>query len=88
MLVLVHWIDARLKEQQADFQFQSYTYYILWIFVFATVTLLILIGAMLHPRFPYVSVASMLGVYAFGNLLLLLALLLCGCLTVLFANIY
>ncbi|KAH8813705.1 hypothetical protein DL96DRAFT_1716012 [Flagelloscypha sp. PMI_526] len=69
------WADHRLEDRDVNYQFQDHSYSLVGAYVFANWAMMIVTGAMFRPRFHHISVASILGVYGFGNLLLLPA---CG----------
>ncbi|KAH8813698.1 hypothetical protein DL96DRAFT_1625165 [Flagelloscypha sp. PMI_526] len=72
------WIDGQLKKREVKYRFLHHNYTVVWAGIFASLGGLTVTGEIFHPRFQHISIVSMLGVYGFGNLLILptLALLL------------
>ncbi|KAH8813702.1 hypothetical protein DL96DRAFT_1820962 [Flagelloscypha sp. PMI_526] len=73
IMVILILVDDQLRKRDVKFQFGDDAGFraVVWISVFANWVGIIMTGAMFHPRFQHVKVASMLAIYGFGNLLLL-----------------
>ncbi|KAH8817752.1 hypothetical protein DL96DRAFT_1623242, partial [Flagelloscypha sp. PMI_526] len=72
VILILHEIEKR----GVIFQFSDRS--LLWIYIVVTWVLLALMGTAFHPRFQHITTVSMLAVYGFGNLLLLLSIVLIG----------
>ncbi|KAH8813707.1 hypothetical protein DL96DRAFT_1820965 [Flagelloscypha sp. PMI_526] len=75
-LVVYAKIDDVLVRRGSPSRVNDYALF--WLYVLVTWTMLVVLGAAFHPRFVHVTAGSMLGVYGFGNLILLPALALFG----------
>ncbi|KAH8796841.1 hypothetical protein DL96DRAFT_1689011 [Flagelloscypha sp. PMI_526] len=70
--IVVDAIDTEIRRRRPLMRLPE-TALVLWgIYFFALWTLLVITGAILHTRFRYLTVGSILGVYGFGSLILFL----------------
>ncbi|KAH8795129.1 hypothetical protein DL96DRAFT_1690426, partial [Flagelloscypha sp. PMI_526] len=70
LLILRFGVDSWLRRAELKFRFLDHISTVVVVVLLSEWSLLLVAGAMLHPRFHYVDPISLLGIYCFGSLLL------------------
>ncbi|KAH8813652.1 hypothetical protein DL96DRAFT_500483 [Flagelloscypha sp. PMI_526] len=72
LLLILHFgVDRWLRRIELKFRFLDHISTVVVVVLLSEWSLLLVAGAMLHPRFQYVDPVSLLGIYCFGSLLLI-----------------
>jgi hypothetical protein len=69
--VMAYGVDEWLRHRRIRFRFLDHLSTIVVVILLTEWSILLVAGAMLHPRFRYVDPVSLFGIYWFGSLLLI-----------------